>query len=143
MSEQQSEDPKMTRAIRAAILIRSKRDELKKEYDEAFNKVDAPLKDQYDKLRLWITNQLNQVGQGVRTEAGTAFFKEVEKAKIVDWLSFSEYVRSTGDLDLLEHRASKTAVQQHIEDSQGEVPPGIHWDVERVLNLRKPTNPKK
>lgn len=138
-SHENEKDPKLERAIKAAIAIRDRRAEIKRKHDAAFAEEDAPYKEKYEEIQMWIADQLNRAGSNsLATDAGTAFFKRNTKAKLVDWGALAAHIRETGEIDLLEHRVSKSSVEQYIKDSDGEVPPGVSWEVDRVLNLRKP-----
>lgn len=140
VSPENERDPKLEKAIEVAIAIRDKRASIKKKHDEAFEEEDRPFRDKYFELQNWIADRLNAVGSNsVATDAGTAFFKRNTRAKLIDWGALADHIRQTGEIDLLEHRVSKSSVEQYIKDTDGEAPPGVAWEVERVLNLRKPT----
>lgn len=138
-SAPEERDDKLRKVIAVAIKIRDKRDEIKREYEDKMKAELEPLNAKYEELSKWIAQRLNEAGSDSLsvTGVGTAFFKTNKKASLVDWAALAGYVRTSGEVDLLEKRVSKSAVEQFIKDNEGEVPPGVRWDVERVLNLRR------
>ena len=70
------------------------------------------------------------------TPNGTAYASVRTSASVDDKEAFMEYVKNTEQWPLLEVRASKTAVQQH-RDIHEDLPPGVNWREERVVNIRR------
>lgn len=142
-SPQQDQNPDLTRAIGALVQMRDYMNEAKRESDEALKAKIDPVQEKYEQVQAWVADRLNKLGtSSAPTAAGTAYFSELNRASITDWGALSDYIRETGDIDLLEHRVSKSSVEQHLKDREGELPPGVGWSSTRSLNIRKPAKSK-
>ena len=71
-----------------------------------------------------------------KTSAGTAYTSTRTTASVADKDSFMDFVKANSEWHLLETRCSKTAVEQ-FKEVNGEVPPGVNWREERVVNIRR------
>ena len=97
----------------------------------------APLREKMDKIEAWLQNQLQSQGlKNFKGESGTAFLKEVTSATVKDWDATLEFIRSQERWELLEHRVSKTVVQDYA-DTTGEIPPGVELKRETVVQVRR------
>lgn len=93
--------------------------------------------DLLDKLEGRILGELQAQGvESARTKAGTAYQTTRTSATVQDWDAFFEAVKKDGAWDLLERRCSKIAVEQY-KSEHGELPPGVKWTAERVVNVRR------
>jgi hypothetical protein len=59
------------------------------------------------------------------------------RGSVADKESFMEFVKANNEWPLLEVRCAKNNVEAFIEQHNGELPPGINWSVERVVNFRR------
>lgn len=73
----------------------------------------------------------------VKTKAGTAYTSTKYTASLADPKAFMDYVVNTGQFDLLERRASVTAVKQFIEDNNGQLPAGCNLSSHTSLRVRR------
>lgn len=73
----------------------------------------------------------------VKTQAGTAYTSTKYTASLADPKAFMDYVVNTGQFDLLERRASVTAVKQFIEDNNGQLPAGCNISSHTSLRVRR------
>lgn len=73
----------------------------------------------------------------VRTPFGTAYVTTRSSASVADKEIFLNYVKEHQEWALLETRCSKTAVEQFKEMHDNELPPGISWAQEVVVNVRR------
>lgn len=73
----------------------------------------------------------------VKTKAGTAYTSTKYTASLADPKAFMDYVVNTGQFDLLERRASVTAVKQFIEDNNGQLPAGCNISSHTSLRVRR------
>lgn len=125
---------KIDDVIGATIKLRDKIDGLKKAHKEQL----APLNDQMMKLENYLQHQLQ--GQGVSSFAakgvGTAFLQNCTSATVEDWAAILGWIRANEAWDLLEHRVSKTVVQDYIE-STGSAPPGVKVSTEIEVRVRR------
>jgi len=67
---------------------------------------------------------------------GTTYTSEALSAKVEDAEAFFAYVLETGQTELLERRASKTAVQEFIETHK-QPPPGVKTERKITLCFRR------
>lgn len=78
----------------------------------------------------------------IPTLAGTAYWAVHTSASVAEAAVFRDYVISNQAWDLIETRASKTAVKSFIE-GHGEPPPGVNFSSIRVFNLRRSNGDSK
>lgn len=98
----------------------------------------ADLEAMYEMSRREITAYLVASGQsGIKTVSGTASLTTSKKVYIRDRAAFAEFVRKTGEVDLLEMRPAKTNVMQFI-DANGNTPEGLDIATEYVVRLTAP-----
>ncbi len=85
-----------------------------------------------------VLHQMMQA-QGVtslRTPYGTPYFSKQTSATVADWDMYLDWVRATEGWEFLEHRCSKTAVEQYKTANEGELPPGVNWSERVVVNIK-------
>jgi hypothetical protein len=126
---------KASELVEKYIKLRDKKGEMKKEYEDKVSKLEQAL----DKIETVLLNTLNTAGiDSIKTEFGTAYTATRSSATVADRDGYFGWIQE--DLEermiFLEARANKTAVQQYKE-VHGELPPGINWREERVLNIRR------
>ncbi len=73
----------------------------------------------------------------MRTEAGTAFFKESTSATVADWDAVFKWIMANEAHHFIEHRVNKTAVEEFIKESGGDLPPGINYSAVKVVQVRR------
>jgi hypothetical protein len=106
------------------IKLRDKKDALKKEHSGVIKQYD----DAMEKIELWLMGQLQaQQVNSMSCDAGVAFFKRVTSATVADTGMFREHVISTGNFDLADFRAKKEAVEDYINNHDGQLPPGVNF----------------
>jgi len=99
----------------------------------------APFKEARDQLEGLLLEAMAATGsKSVRTEHGTCTTKSLSRATVKDPHAFIDYIRATGDFDLIERRASATAVREYVEKHGGEQPPGVNYYTEQSLSVTKP-----
>lgn len=131
MKMQDAPDDKL---IASYIKIRDTRAQRK----AAFDAEDAGDKQKQEKLEGEMIERLNSRGaQSISTNFGTAYKATRTSATVADWDAFFfNYVVPNNAWELLEHRASKSGVEQYREEND-DVPPGINWREEIVVNFRR------
>ena len=55
---------------------------------------------------------------------------------MADSAAFFDYVQQYDRFDLMEKRASKTAVREFVEQNNGDTPPGVNFGSVAVMNVR-------
>jgi hypothetical protein len=124
---------KLSDVVAKYIEYRDMKAALKAEYDLKAAKID----EQLEKIEAKLLEVLDQTGgKSFSTPAGTAYISVRSSASVADREAFMEFVKRKEEWPLLEVRASKTAVQQ-FRDLNNDLPPGINWREERVVNIRR------
>ena len=80
-------------------------------------------------------NSTNQKNAGFA--AGTVIVQNKNMTSLEDKGAFLGFVRSTGQVELLQARVSSTAVAEYMENNGGQLPPGVKTTVERVISVRR------
>lgn len=116
------------------IQIRDKKAQIKKECDAKTSKLDEAMR----KIEGVILKTFDEMGgvQSIRTTHGTPYVQLRESVTVADRDSYLDFVRSEGAWELLESRANKTAALQY-KDEHGELPPGLNYRAERVINIKR------
>jgi cell division GTPase FtsZ len=124
---------KLSEVVEKYIEYRDMKAALKAEYDLKAAKID----EQLEKIEAKLLEVLDQTGgKSFSTPAGTAYISVRSSASVADREAFMEFVKRQEEWPLLEVRASKTGVQQ-FRDLNNDLPPGINWREERVVNIRR------
>jgi hypothetical protein len=75
------------------------------------------------------------------TSDATAFFQPKTFCNVEDWDKLLAFILESGAYQFLNHSVSKAAVQEymteHAEDEDGTIPPGVKWQEERSLVIRR------
>jgi hypothetical protein len=124
---------KLSELIDKYIEIRDKKAQLKAEYDLKKNKMDDAL----DKIEAVILKTFDASGMdSAKTENGTAYTSRLITATVADPDIFMQHVIATEAWHMIEKRCSKVGVEQYRAEHD-EVPPGVNWREERVVNVRR------
>ncbi len=115
------------------IALRDKKAQMKAAYELEVGKVTAVM----DKVEARLLELFQQIGvDSVKTAAGTAYTSTRVSATVADWDTFLTHVKNNGAWELLERRCSKAAVEQ-FRAANDDIPPGVNWSEERVVNIRR------
>jgi ABC-type Zn uptake system ZnuABC Zn-binding protein ZnuA len=113
--------------------VRKELDALDREYKER----KAAIKEKMITLENWFTAKAQEDGLStIKTNAGTAYWSTHHSATVGSREDLFNFCKDNNAWDLLEARASKTAVRSYIEAS-GEPPPGVNFKSVSVFNFRK------
>ncbi|MFZ9326825.1 MAG: hypothetical protein ACO24H_05130 [Polynucleobacter sp.] len=124
---------KLSDLVAKYIEARDRKARLKADYDMAVDRLEKVM----EKIEVKLLEVFDQTGMdSVKTEFGTAYTSTRSSASVADREAFMEFVRKKDEWALLEVRASKTAVEQY-KDAHSDLPPGINWREERVVNIRR------
>lgn len=124
---------KLSELVEKYIELRDKKAEIRHAYEEKANKIDAVL----EQIEGTLLKAFDAAGlDSAKTSAGTAYTSTRTTASVADKDSFMDFVKANSEWHLLETRCSKTAVEQ-FKEVNGEVPPGVNWREERVVNIRR------
>lgn len=120
-------------AVSNYIVLRDKLDAEKQAFKERTAKIEA-LK---DKLEALIMTRLDAEGlESVRTEFGTAYKSLKTSATVADWDQVLPFILQHELWPMLERRVNKTVVEQYKQE-HGVLPPGINWNAEYQINVRR------
>lgn len=105
--------------------------------ERAHKATKAGLTEKLVALENWFTTKAAEDGlESIKTPFGTAYWSRHQSATVASREDFFAFCKANDAWDLVESRASKTAVRSHLENT-GEVPPGINYNTVRVFNFRK------
>jgi len=125
---------KVKLAIAGYVMLRDQRDEIKKKHSDEL----APLMSKMLTIEGWLQRKLLADGLDSfkKKGTGTAYLAKQTRVKVEDWDSFYEFVKAGGHEAMLEHRASKSVVEDYIE-SCGDLPPGLSINSDQVVRVRR------
>lgn len=110
--------------------------ELKKEKEEAHKREVAPISEMMGKLEMLFLQRMNEAGlESLPTKHGTPYKSKRTSATVADWEAVYSFIREHELDNMLERRVNKSAVQQYVEE-HGDLPPGVNWREEIVVNVR-------
>ena len=124
---------KLSEVVAKYVELREKKANLKSEYDMQV----APIEAKMAKIEGKLLEVLDQTGgKSFRTPHGTAYVSVRTTASVADRETFFEFVKQNEEWPLLQVAVVKSAVEQYKSVNQ-ELPPGINWREERVVNIRR------
>ena len=104
--------------------------------DREFKERKAKIREKLVVLRTGLLRRHKRMGCHCQTSCGTAYWSTHHSATVASREDFFSFCKDQDAWDLLEARASKTAVKGYIEAS-GEPPPGVNYSAVSVFNFRK------
>lgn len=115
------------------LQVRAEIEELEREHKAA----KAKLTEKLVALENWFTAKAQEEGlETIKTPLGTAYWSTHHTATVASREDFFRYCKEHDAWDMVEARASKTAVKAFIE-GHGAPPPGVNFSSNRVFNFRK------
>lgn len=122
-------------------------DELVKSYVETRNflatkrqeweDLERAMKDIMARISMALRDKGDHLGvDSFKTAYGTAYRSVKTSYRVANWDQVLEYIRRTGNYQILEKRVGKLATKE-IHDATGEVPPGIDFAAEVEFLVRK------
>ena len=126
---------KIDELVQTYIKLREKLSQLDAEYEEKKRGFKAA----QEKIEALMLTRFGEMGvDSMKTANGTAYVSVRSSATVADWDSFREFLeRQTDPHMFVERRVSKTAVEQYKAAHEGDLPPGVNWREERVVNFRR------
>ena len=123
----------MEELVEKYIELRDAKAKITADYKAKAAVLDASL----DKIEGVLLLQFQEQGmESVRTKNGTAYKSNRASATVADWDNVLSFIQENELWNMLEHRVSKQAVEQ-FKEAHGELPPGINWREEIVINVRR------
>jgi hypothetical protein len=133
MTDPTKETPAVDEIVARYIALRDKKAEIKAKYDAEVEAIDAAM----SRVENYLLKLMTELGvESIRTSAGTPYVSRRTSATVADWEVFLDWVRSNGEWSMLERRANKTVVQSWREE-HNDLPPGLNWREERVVNIKR------
>lgn len=119
--------------IKKYIALRDARKELK----EIYERQDSVLKDQIERIKLWILGKQREMGvTQFKTPHGIAFQQTRTIYSCADWGVFHQWITKNERLDFLEKRVGQRAIAEYREETNS-IPPGLSCFSETEINIRK------
>lgn len=133
MTDPVKETPAVDEIVARYIALRDKKAEIKAKYDAEVEAIDTAM----NRVENYLLKLMTELGvESIRTSAGTPYVSRRTSATVADWEMFLDWVRSNGEWSMLERRANKTVVQSW-RDEHNDLPPGLNWREERVVNIKR------
>lgn len=133
MTDPVKETPAVDEIVARYIALRDKKAEIKAKYEAEVEAIDAAM----NRVENYLLKLMTELGvESIRTSAGTPYVSRRTSATVADWDAFLGWVKSNGEWSMLERRANKTVVQSW-RDEHNDLPPGLNWREERVVNIKR------
>lgn len=115
------------------IELRDEKDRLYNAYKESVAGIDTKL----DKMEAKILEVMQKVGmEAIRTENGTVSSSTRVSSSVADKEAFLNFVREHDLWQLVDMRPLKAGIKEYREVND-DIPPGINWREERVVQFRR------
>jgi len=119
-------------AAKKYLELRKAKEAMEREHKKAL----ADIKEKMVMLENWFTAKAQEEGlKTVPTPFGTAYWSTHHSATVASREALFEFCKENDTWDLIESRASKTAVKSFIE-AHGAPPPGVDFNSVSVFNFR-------
>ena len=120
--------------VKAYVKIRSKRSELKTEYDDQNKK----LVDKQDKIARALLDHCKEHNvDSVKTSEGLFYRSVRQRFWTNDWEAMHKFVKKHDVLEFFEKRLNQTNVRQFLEENPDLLPEGLNVDSEYTISVRK------
>ncbi len=125
--------PNIEDVVKGYVSLRDQKAKIKKQHVEEL----APFNEKMMKIEGWLLRDLQtRKVQSQKTAEGTAFLQKSTKATVRDRDAFLKHVKDNDAWDLIENRAAKSVVEDHLENT-GEIVPGVHYERATVVRVRR------
>ena len=115
------------------IELRDQKDRMYNEYKDSVANIDKKL----DKMEAKILEVMQKVGmEAIRTENGTVSSSTRVSSSVADKEAFLDFVREHDLWQLVDMRPLKSGIKEY-RDVNDDLPPGINWREERVVQFRR------
>jgi len=124
---------KISEAVRLYVKLRDEASALKRKYEEDAEKI----KGKMNQIEAALMVAMDATGiESVKVDGGTAYITTQTSATVADRETFLNYCKEKGEWTLMDIRAAKSAIAQ-FKTANDDLPPGINWRAERVVNFRR------
>lgn len=116
------------------IALRDHKSRLDAEHKARIAEIDA----QMGNAEAFLLNHLNENGlDRIGAGAGTVFVQVKTMPSLKDKGAFIEFIKQTGQVELLQARVSSTAVKEFMEHNNNQLPPGVDITTAREVSVRR------
>lgn len=125
---------KLNEVVEKYIALRDQKAQMRKDFDGRVAPIDSAL----EQIEVALLKTFDAAGlDSAKTPVGTAYVSTRTSATVADKESFGAFVKASDDnWALADVRAAKANIESYLEE-HGELPPGINWRAERVVNVRR------
>jgi len=138
MSEvEQSNDLEISHIVAKYIEVRSKRDDLLRDYEA----IDGELKEELKQFEAQLLEACTVIGaNSINTSTGTVIRNLKERFYCTDWDNFYKFIAEHDAPQLLEKRIHQGNFKEFYEPNQADgLPPGVNVMREFGITVRKPS----
>jgi hypothetical protein len=133
MMTEVAEKPQIAQIVERYVQLRDQKAEFKAAYDANVKDIDSAL----ERIENFLLTKMQELGvESVRTPYGTPYVSKRTSASVADWEAVLDFVKANDEWQMLERRVNKTVVAQWREE-HNDLPPGLNWTEERVVNIRR------
>lgn len=127
-------DININAAVEHYVRLRDHKALLDAEHKARVAEIDAQMKN----AEAFFLNHMNTTGQtSMGTGAGTIIVSVKTMTNLKDKGSLIEFIRQTGNIELLQARVSSTAVKEFMEHNNNQLPPGVEVTTAREISIRR------
>lgn len=124
---------KLDLIVERYVLLRDKKAQMKADYEASVAEITVAM----NRLESAILVTLNAQGaESFRTAHGTAYKSTSTSVTVADKSVFKDYLLDTGNWELADIRAGKTAIEQ-FRAANDDLPPGINWREAVSVGVRR------
>lgn len=129
---------KIDQVVKKFVQLRDELDSKRK----IFKEFEKHQKFKLDRLVMWLKQRADKDGvNSFATDYGTAYAKNKTYVRVGNWDIILEFIKKTGNWQMLEKRIGKIATIEIMEDI-GEIPPGVEYVEEVDFQVNKPRKRK-
>lgn len=133
VNEQVRSPPRVADIVEKYMALRAKRDVLKKAFDAEVADIDTAM----TRVENYLLRDMQERGvESEKTPFGTPYITTRTSATVADWGSFLGFVRANDEWDMLKRDVAK-AIVVAWRTEHNDLPPGLNWREEKVVNIRK------
>ena len=116
------------------VKLRDHKALLDAEHKARVAEIDAQMKN----AESFLLGHLNETGlDRMGTSAGTVYVTVKTMPSIKDRSALTDYIKATGQIELLQMRVSSTAVKEFLEHNNNQLPPGVDITTAREVSVRR------
>ena len=116
------------------VKLRDHKALLDAEHKARVAEIDAQMKN----AEAFLLGHLNETGlDRMGTSTGTVYVTVKTMPSIKDRSALTDYIKATGQIELLQMRVSSTAVKEFLEHNNNQLPPGVDITTAREVSVRR------